>query len=131
MRYEPEGVLSKQLLPISIEGSWESRSEAQLSALRSIYSSEPGSELSLSFYGTGVRWFGAHGPHGGSANVFIDGELIAKVNQLSEDERLLNKSFEVLNLDEAVHNITIQVQPPQDQDASHSVVDIDALDVLP
>ena len=85
----------------------------------------------MSFYGTGVRWIGTHGPEGGNAEVLIDGEPVSRVSQFRKDESVLNTSFEALNLEQKVHTIAIRVESPGGRDNAHGIVDVDALDVFP
>ena len=63
-----------------------------------MYSHEPQSEATLRFVGSEVRWVGTRGSDRGLASIFIDGGFQAKVDQYSEDRKVLQVLFSMNGL---------------------------------
>ncbi|MAT93630.1 MAG: hypothetical protein CME59_13615 [Halioglobus sp.] len=129
-RFEVEGLLQKhQFLPIRLSGRWQTQIRRDLSSSRALHSAGAGAELSFTFFGSGVRWLGTHGSHGGRAQVFLDGVEVATVDQHATRRLPVSPSFESGPLPQGVHSITIRALAEPGNEAA--VTSIDALDVLP
>jgi len=131
-RFEPEATLLQGMfVPLRLSGKWALRQGAKLSSSHAIQSTAVGSELSFKFYGSGIRWLGSHGPAGGRAQVYLNGQWVADVDQYDEKIRPLSSSFEVAALPTGVHSITIRILPGTLRQEMPAYIEIDALDVLP
>jgi hypothetical protein len=131
IRYESEASLMKEFfLPIVLEGQWKKDHSKEFSASGIIHSDEPGSEVTLRFVGTGVKWIGTHGPDRGVASVFIDGTFQKKADQYSGDRKVLVESFSKTGLPYGSHMITIKVDGLRNENSSGSSIYIDAFDVI-
>jgi photosystem II stability/assembly factor-like uncharacterized protein len=131
LRYEVEGSLTHWLfLPVQLKGVWNVNSNAACSNMRALYSTNPLSELTFRFVGSGVTWLGEHGPDHGMATVFIDGKEVARIDQYSEVRQFLVETFSKKDLLPGLHEITLRVEESKNPSATGSRVDVDALDVI-
>ena len=115
---------------VSFDGDWEQRRGEQFSALTETITSKQGSVARLRFVGSGIRWLGSMGPEFGSAQVFIDSELIATVSCRSDELRHMRELFIVQGLETGPHTIEIRVFS-EAVDLHTGIVGVDAFDVLP
>jgi photosystem II stability/assembly factor-like uncharacterized protein len=96
---------------IKYEGNWVKETDEEYSALTETFSNVEGSRARLIFVGGGIRWIGSKSNLHGSADVFIDGELISRVSQ-SLDGPSQKKGvtvFETTGLERKSHEIVIKV----------------------
>lgn len=95
MHFDDDGDLrSHEQLAYTPAESWEHVDVAHFLLRRRrrfAVSATPGAAFSVPFEGTGVAWCGYRSPHGGWADVFLDGELVERVTQLGHSD--LQPSF--------------------------------------
>ena len=65
------------------QGSWTRRSNANHWGERERVASAVGAKVTFTFKGRDFAWIGAVGPHRGSANVYVDGNLVRTVDLYS------------------------------------------------
>jgi hypothetical protein len=89
-----------------------------------------GSQATITFTGTGIRWIGYQGPQCGIARLFLDGALIGDFDTYARTEGPQHTDFTVSGLAARTHTLTIRVlgQNPKSTDAW---ILIDAFDVTP
>jgi len=115
---------------VHFEGNWEQQEDEQYSALTETASTEQGSGTSMRFVGNGIRWLGSKGPGYGSAQVFVDGELVETVSCRSDKLRHMQEIITVQGLGSGPHQIEVRVHAPAPGQKA-GIVGIDAFDVLP
>lgn len=89
----------------------------------------PGQEVSLRFHGTGVRWIGALASMLGIAEVYLDDELVATVDQYDAAGGLRRELYSVQGLPRATHEIRVVVTGNRNPASSWHWVLVDAFDV--
>ena len=90
----------------------------------------PGAALSVDFIGSGITWIGSRGPNQGSADVYIDGQWVATVDQYSAVEKPQDKTFEISNIDFGHHILLIVKKQNSSELVSDGFIDVDAFDVF-
>lgn len=90
----------------SLLGSWSLVRAKAASGQRYRKTTARGAAFTVAFSGTQVRWIGMTGSSGGLADVYIDGALVARVNQKARSgwQKVL---FEATNLAPGVHTLRI------------------------
>ena len=130
LRYEAETPFQEAIvLPVFLEGAWNSDYNKEYSNSRIISSTEPHSSASLRFAGSGVKWIGTQGPDRGVASVFIDGKFQTKVDQYRKERTMLVELFSKSGLSHGFHEITIEVDGSKNESSTGNRIDIDAFDV--
>jgi len=130
LRYESEAPFQEWIvLPVFLEGEWNNDYNKEYSNSCSISSTEPHSEASLRFVGSGVKWIGTQGPDHGVASVFIDGKLQTKVDQYRAERKVLVELFSINELSHGFHEITIKVDGSRNERSTGNRIDSDAFDV--
>jgi hypothetical protein len=79
--------------------------------------------VTLRFIGGGIRWLGSTGPDCGSAQVAIDGALVASVSCHADEVMHMQDLFMKERLTPGPHTLVIRVMSGN--------VAVDAFDVLP
>ena len=92
-------------------------------------SAVPGQQVSLRFYGTGVRWIGARASMLGIADVYLDDVLVATVDQYNTLGYLQQELYSAQNLQLGTHEIRLVVKGTRNPASSWNWVLIDAFDV--
>ena len=88
-------------------------------------------KATLTFVGQGIRIFGTQGPKQGIANVYIDEELKQIVDLYQLEKETDTMLYEIENLSDNVHTITIEVTGEKHPDSSGYYVEIDGIEVTP
>jgi hypothetical protein len=83
----------------------------------------------LAFYGTGVDWHAARGPHQGRAQIYIDGALLMTVDNYANAPAIAVRSISGLAL--AEHELRIVVLGEARPAAQGTQISIDAFTVIP
>ncbi|KAH9989092.1 copper radical oxidase [Russula compacta] len=91
------------------------------------YTTQQGASFSLSFTGTGVEWFGGTGPRHGKADVYIDGQLVQRVDSYAQAEHSQQRLFWEFDLAYQKHTIKVVHAGTMEERARPVVMDIDAL----
>lgn len=100
-------VLSDSSSAIDWAGSWALASHASYVGGRAHWSAIARSTSSLSFDGDAVAWFGPAGTTRGKARVYIDGRLVATIDQYSTTFRAREIAF-ARNLEPGDHTMRIE-----------------------
>lgn len=115
---------------IKYGGDWEKVSGQAYSAMSASQTQTRGSRMQLRFHGSGFTWLGARSPSHGSANVRIDGTLVATVNQRGSAEQEGVETYTLDGLDAGSHILDIELICPEDN-SSCGPISIDAIDIKP
>jgi GH25 family lysozyme M1 (1,4-beta-N-acetylmuramidase) len=89
----------------------------------------PGSAATFAFYGTGVDWQTARGPHQGRARIYVDGALRKTVDNYARSPSLVVRSIAGLTL--GMHELRIVVLGQARPAAEGTQVSIDTFTVIP
>ena len=111
-------------------GDWEQRIGEHYSAMSETVSSGVGDSARLRFVGGGIRWVGSRGPEYGTAEVFVDDELVDTVRCHSSELENMQELFVSHELEFGVHTIEIRVASEQTEERSADI-SIDGFDILP
>jgi hypothetical protein len=93
---------------ITYTADWQDKLGDQFSARGATMTDTSGGEAVFRFVGTGVRWIGVRGPDFGEAEVLLDGDPIALVDQWAKQDSILETLFERTNLIHGPHTLTIR-----------------------
>lgn len=88
-------------------GTWNNDSNSAFDAGTAKYTSEENASVEFTFAGTAIRWYGQKDSNFGSAEVYLDGQLVETVS-VSSSSMLTNQLlFEAVGLSETTHTIKI------------------------
>jgi hypothetical protein len=90
---------------------------------------DPGSKVSFTFVGTGIRWIGFRDQWSGNARVTIDGALAATVDTYSDPQKAKQVLFNKTGLRAGTHKIVIEALGTQGAQSGGAWVWIDAFEV--
>lgn len=90
----------------------------------------PGAKAVFHFFGKQVTWYGPKSNEYGMAKVYIDGNLVEKVEQFSSAPKDFVPVFTVDELPIGAHTLTIEVDNDKSGNAAGRYTAIDALEVL-
>ena len=91
---------------VTYSGTWNDDSNSSFHNGTARYTNESGASVSFMFNGTAIQWYGQHDTNFGTANVYIDGDLVGEVNAygtMASDQLL----FEKADLTAGQHTIQI------------------------
>ena len=88
----------------------------------------PGSTATFAFYGTGVDWQTARGPHQGRAQIYVDGALRKTVDNYAGSPAVVVRSIAGLTL--GMHELRIVVLGQARPAADGTQISIDAFTVI-
>ena len=91
--------------------------------------SAPGSTLEFSFSGPSLVLVGVVDNESGRAEVFIDGELIARIDGYSATKYYRRSLFSAYDLEDAIHTCTLRVLGTSHEDSLHTNVQVNAIEV--
>ena len=114
---------------VVFDADWARRSAEDVSAMTETVSDTVGASVSLDFIGTGVRWIGSSGPHGGAAELWIDGRLVQRVATRTDESMSERELAAVTDLQYGWHTLTLTVVPLSSE-GNTGLVSVDAFDVL-
>lgn len=97
-------------------GTWADDNNVLFHGETARYTSAIGAEVTFSFEGTAVRWYGQHDTNFGTAKVYLDDELVEIVS-VNGDASVKELLFERSGLESGVHVLRIVCETP--------VIDID------
>jgi hypothetical protein len=89
----------------------------------------PASQASFTFTGTQVTWIGWRSPQAGIARVFVDGALVAEVDQFSATQAVQEPVFTSAVLAAGSHTLTIEATGTANPSATDTIVVVDAFEV--
>jgi outer membrane biosynthesis protein TonB len=110
-------------------GTWFTHSNPQHSGGSAILSMEAGTEVALTFNGTAVTWRGVRDPWSGQADVFLDGQVVGRIDTYSATERLQDVLYSTSDLAAGTHTIRIAPTGTRNAASGGAWVWIDAFDV--
>ncbi|KDQ18009.1 hypothetical protein BOTBODRAFT_171700 [Botryobasidium botryosum FD-172 SS1] len=82
--------------------------------------------VTLSFYGTGIQWFGSKSPKHGIAQVYLDGRVAYEVDGYMREHRKQQRLFGVDDLAYGKHDIKIVNTGRKVGDSNGTWIDVDA-----
>jgi len=91
-------------------------------------SNTPGSEAVFYFFGNQATWYGPKSEEYGMANVYLDGELVGKVDQFAAEPKNVAPIFTISDLPRSSHVLTIEVANEKNENASDNYIAIDAFE---
>ena len=113
---------------IIYSGVWKKQSNNAYSVLNIHRSNTPGSEAIFYFVGNRATWYGPKSEEYGMANVYLDGELVGKVDQFDAESKNIAPIFTISDLPWGPHVLTIEVTNEKNEHASDSYIAIDAFE---
>ena len=127
--FVPNGAISYDSASplVHYKGTWADTYSSRYVGGSSRKTSQSGASFSLSFTGTGVEWFGGTGPRHGEADVYIDGQLVQRVNSYAQTELPQQRLFWEFDLAHQKHTIKVVHAGTMEEHARPVVIDIDAL----
>lgn len=105
--------------------SSEAFNEVEISSDRDLH------EVEFTFEGTSIRWLGSIGPMRGTANVYINDELVAADVDLYRESLAYQQVIFEETLDLGVYTIKIVPTGERNENASFDAITVDALQYLP
>ena len=112
-------------------GSWKIKNSENYSATKVSYTDVAGSEVSLAFVGTGIKWIGTRSESQGLARVYIDGDFMGDVDQYGNSKETMVESYTIDGLSYGAHSIRIKVTGKKRLKSLGSRIEVDAFDILP
>lgn len=104
--------------------TWGSIADADASGGAAVTTDVAGATASLRFTGTGCTWITARGPQMGRADVYIDGDLVKRVDLFGSAEKLgVARTFG--GLDDGPHRIEVVVRGTHAPDAKGPSIVVD------
>ena len=116
---------------VSYIGDWKLKNNENYSATKVSFSDSAGSEVKLSFVGTGVKWIGTRSDSQGIARVYIDGDYMGDVDQFGSSQETLVETYDVGGLTSGPHSIRIEVAGEKGLNSKGQRIEVDAFDILP
>lgn len=116
---------------IAYAGAWKTSASSVLLGGTQAYSDSAGASCTVSFTGTGLRWYGNRAPAYGRANVYVDGSYDRTIDLYSSTAKYGQALWAVggLSLDQT-HTVTVRVLGDRNASSRGSAVAIDAFDVF-
>ncbi len=124
-RYE-----ESHLQAVMYGGSWRRVNYGDASGTSFRAAATSGHEVSMTFVGTGIRWIGARANTLGTADVYLDGVLVATVDQYSDEVALRQVNYAVEDLPSMPHELKIVVRGERNSASQSNWIVIDAFDVM-
>jgi photosystem II stability/assembly factor-like uncharacterized protein len=115
---------------VSFSGGWERQRGEQYSAMTETVTSVAGESARLRFVGSGIRWLGSRGPEYGSAEVYIDNELVATVSCHSSELEHMQTLFVSQQIEFGAHTVEVR-RVVEKTIAGSGIIGVDGFDVLP
>jgi photosystem II stability/assembly factor-like uncharacterized protein len=116
---------------VRYEGEWRIANGDDFSASSVSHSDVAHNEAILNFVGTGISWIGTTSNDQGIAEVYVDGDYMADVDQFSDTRATMVKVYSITDLAYAPHTIIVEVTGTKNPKSTGYRIEIDAFDVLP
>jgi uncharacterized protein (TIGR03437 family) len=114
---------------IQYNGSWFPNGGAFNSGGTATMAMDSGSNATLTFTGTAVRWIGFSDPWSGIAQVYLDGALAGTVDTYSPTQTAQAVQYSVANLSNTTHTIAIVATATHSSQSAGAWVWVDAFEV--
>jgi hypothetical protein len=115
---------------VRVGGSWYPNVGSAQSGGSAILSMEAGTDVTLSFSGTGVTWVGLRDAWAGLADVYLDGALRGRVDTYSAGSNSQQPLWSTSGLASGVHTLRVSVVGAHSSGSAGSWVWVDAFDVV-
>lgn len=112
--------------PWMFEGAWERRFGGLPYGLCVRQSKQIDAQMVLEFDGVGCRLIGARGPNLGVAEVSLDGEVVARVDQYAPEREWQHVMYEIDGLELGSHKLVVRVTGEKAEAARDHAVHVDA-----
>lgn len=89
----------------------------------------PGSTVDFYFVGRQVTWYGPKSRKHGMANLYVNGEFVARIDQFNSESESFEPIHTINNLSYGAHHLSIEVLDEKNARATDRIVAVDALDV--
>ncbi|MBI5233424.1 MAG: hypothetical protein HY880_03640 [Deltaproteobacteria bacterium] len=116
---------------VTYTNTWTNYSCGGCSAGAVKYSKQTNATATLSFTGTGVKWYAAKAKMLGIAKVYIDGVLKTTVDLYSATSQVKQVVYQITGLASGNHTIKIEVTGTKNASATNTYIDIDAFEITP
>jgi SpoIID/LytB domain protein len=116
---------------IAYAGLWRTSSSKALLGGTQAFSDSPGATCTITFTGTGLRWYGNRSPAYGRANVYVDGSYNRTVDLYGAKTLYRQAIWSVggLSIDQT-HTVTVRVLGTRSAPSKGTFVSADAFDVF-
>jgi|GEM_PF-1994103 len=115
--------------PISVEGLWVTEAYPEASGGRIIVAGSAGDRLHFRFTGRQVKMYSARYWSCGSANVYIDGRLVKRIDLYSYDPVFQSLVLNVPDLPFGNHELVVELLGTGNPESSFNFVNVDAFEV--
>jgi hypothetical protein len=112
-------------------GNWYLNSNPLMSGGSAVLATDPGSNATLTFTGSGVQWIAYRDQWSGIANVYLDGTLNGTIDTYASPQQAQSVAFAISGLVPGLHTLTIGVTGTHDVASAGSWVWVDAFSVTP
>jgi fibronectin type 3 domain-containing protein len=112
------------------QGNWSNYGDSRMSGGNYKRSNTKDSTVSISFFGTGIKWIAATSSSYGLAEVILDGKTECTVDLYSSSTVYQQVVFQKNNLDRGNHTLVIRVTGNKSSGSSNSYICVDALKVI-
>jgi SpoIID/LytB domain protein len=130
LAYTPPAVrLQEDSSALTYTGAWSTGTSSRLSGGAQRYSAKAKSSATLTFEGTAVTWIGNRSRSYGKASVYLDGHLVATVDQYRASTAYGQKLYSAVALKYAVHTVRIVVTGTKARASHGYTTAIDAFDI--
>ena len=115
--------------PIDFSGEWSKDWGNEFSANNESVTEAEGAEMLFRFSGKSVEIVGSRGPHGGVAQVYLDGQEQGQFEAFSDSYATLQRLFKLDGLDESLHTLRIVNTGKSAAGSGGTRIGIDGFDV--
>ena len=112
-------------------GNWYLNTNPLMSGGTAVLATDPGSNATLTFIGSGVQWIAYRDQWSGIANVYVDGTLHSTIDTYASPQQAQAVEFAITGLPPGSHTLTIGVTGTHDAASAGSWVWVDAFNVTP
>ncbi|OFV94292.1 MAG: hypothetical protein A3F68_08825 [Acidobacteria bacterium RIFCSPLOWO2_12_FULL_54_10] len=116
---------------VSYTGTWFPNTLPVFSGGSATLSADTGSKATLRFTGTGVSWIGYRAQWCGIARVYLDGNMVGKIDTYSATETANAVLYKATGLSRGSHTLTIHVSGQRSRSSSGAWIWVDGFDVTP
>ena len=119
--------INREQTTASFAGSWGTSTGSGYSGGSARYSALSSASMTLSFHGTGVTWLGTRSVARGKAKVYIDGALVATVDQFGAATTYQAIVWSKTGLSNKTHTLKIVPLAQRNPVATDNRIEVDAL----
>jgi hypothetical protein len=108
---------------------WFDNAHAAHSGGGAVLAMDAGRQVTLTFTGTGARWIGYRDQWAGTANVYLDGVFVKKIDTYSSTGQAQQTLYSVEGLARKTHTLKVYVNGKRNKRSAGTWVWVDAFDV--